>query len=60
MPLLGYIETDDPRPLIRLSCQAQATGAVSIVIPPWNGYFGKYLKRQSGRREAAAADAAAV
>jgi ferredoxin len=60
MPLLGYIETDDPRPLIRLSSQAQATGAVSIVIPPWNGYFGKYLKRQSGRREAAAADAAAV
>jgi ferredoxin len=60
MPLLGYIETDDPKPLIRLSCQARAAGAVSVVIPPWNGYFGKYLKRQSGRREAAAADAAAV
>ena len=47
MPLFGYIETDEARPLIRLSCQAQATGAVSIVIPPWNGYFGKYLKRMA-------------
>jgi len=40
----GYIETDEPKPLIRLACQAQAEGAVSIVIPPWNGVFGKYLK----------------
>jgi len=47
MPLFGYVETDDPRPLIRLSCQARAEGPVSVVIPPWNGYFGKYLKRQS-------------
>ena len=46
MPLFGYIETDEPRPLIRLSCQARAGGAVSVVIPPWNGYFGKYLRRQ--------------
>lgn len=56
MPLFGYIETDDPRPLIRLSCQARATGAVSVVIPPWNGYFGKYLKRV---REGAAEEAVA-
>jgi ferredoxin len=40
----GYIETDEPKPLIRLACQAQLSGAVSIVIPPWNGVFGKYLK----------------
>jgi hypothetical protein len=46
MPLFGYIETGETRPLIRLSCQARAEGAVSVVIPPWNGYFGKYLKRQ--------------
>ena len=45
MPLFGYVETDDPKPLIRLSCQARAEGPVSVVIPPWNGYFGKYLKR---------------
>jgi ferredoxin len=46
MPRFGYIETDEARPVIRLSCQARAAGAVSVVIPPWNGYFGKYLKRQ--------------
>ena len=40
----GYIETDEPKPLIRLACQAQVSGAVSIVIPPWNGVFGKYLR----------------
>jgi ferredoxin len=42
----GYIDTSEPKPLIRLACQAQAHGAVSIVIPPWNGVFGKYLKRR--------------
>ena len=40
----GYIDSDEPKPLIRLACQAQAYGAVSIVIPPWNGVFGKYLR----------------
>ena len=39
----GYIETDEPKPLIRLACQAQVSGAISIVIPPWNGVYGKYL-----------------
>ena len=42
----GYIDTAEPKPLIRLACQAQAQGAVSIVIPPWNGQFGKYVKSQ--------------
>jgi len=42
----GYIDTTEPKPLIRLACQAQAHGAVSIVIPPWNGVFGKYLSGQ--------------
>jgi ferredoxin len=40
----GYIDTTEPKPLIRLACQAQELGAVSVVIPPWNGVFGKYLK----------------
>jgi len=40
----GYIDTTEPKPLIRLACQAKAMGAVSIVIPPWNGVFGKYLR----------------
>ena len=42
----GYIDTPEAQPLIRLACQAQAQGAISIVIPPWNGVFGKYLKAQ--------------
>lgn len=42
----GYIDTAEPKPLIRLACQAQTFGAVSIVIPPWNGVFGKYLRKQ--------------
>jgi ferredoxin len=49
----GYIDTAEPRPLIRLACQAQATGAVSIVIPPWNGQFGKYLKSLKADEDAA-------
>ncbi len=40
----GYIDTVESKPLIRLACQAQTTGAVSIVIPPWNGVYGKYLQ----------------
>ncbi|HEX8180735.1 MAG TPA: 2Fe-2S iron-sulfur cluster-binding protein [Pyrinomonadaceae bacterium] len=46
--LFGYIDTDEPRPIIRLSCQARGAGAVSIVIPPWNGVFGKYVRAQQG------------
>ncbi len=49
----GYIDTTEPKPLIRLACQAQAHGAVSVVIPPWNGVFGKFLhgQTQSGEVE---------
>lgn len=43
----GYIDTNESKPLIRLACQAQAHGAVSIVIPPWNGVFGKHLREQT-------------
>ncbi|HYP00533.1 MAG TPA: hypothetical protein VER76_10125 [Pyrinomonadaceae bacterium] len=45
MQLFGYVDTDAPRPLIRLSCQAQGEGAISIVVPSWNGVFGKYLRK---------------
>jgi len=48
----GYIETDEPKPLIRLACQAQVSGAVSIVIPPWNGVFGKYLRERASAGDA--------
>ena len=41
MKVFGYINTDEPKPYIRLACQAKAGGNASIVIPPWNGVFGK-------------------
>jgi ferredoxin len=45
MSVFGYLETNAPKPVIRLACQARAFGAVSIVIAPWNGVFGDDLKR---------------
>jgi ferredoxin len=44
----GYIDTPEPKPLIRLACMSQAFGPVSIVIPPWNGYFDRYLDHIPG------------
>jgi ferredoxin len=44
MRVFGYSDTEEPQPLLRLACQARAFGAVSIVIPPWNGMFGKARK----------------
>jgi ferredoxin len=46
----GYIDTQESKPLIRLACMTQAEGPVSIVIPPWNGVFGKYLASQKERK----------
>lgn len=51
MKEFGYIDTDEPRPIIRLACQAQAYGNVSIVIPPWNGVFGKFIRAHDGSTE---------
>jgi ferredoxin len=39
------IKFDSESPPIRLSCTTQASGAVSIVIPPWNGLLGRVLTR---------------
>lgn len=36
----GYEQGTEDRPLIRLACQAQATGSISLVVPSWNGVFG--------------------
>jgi ferredoxin len=47
----GYINSDESHPLIRLSCQAQASGNVTIVIPPWNGVFGRHVARASSVEE---------
>jgi ferredoxin len=47
----GYIDTDEPRTVIRLACQTQAYGNISIVIPPWNGVFGRFLRAQQDTTE---------
>ncbi|MEP7074525.1 MAG: hypothetical protein ABI878_01840 [Acidobacteriota bacterium] len=41
MKVFGYNQPDEPKPFLRLACQAKALGNVTIVIPPWNGVFGK-------------------
>ena len=43
MKIFGYNQGDEAKPIMRLACQARAEGAVSIVIPPWNGVFGKKI-----------------
>ena len=43
--LFGYANTDEAQPLIRLACMARARGAVSLVIPPWNGVYAKYMRQ---------------
>ena len=51
MKVFGYKQGDEPKPFMRLSCQARANGAVSIVIPPWNGVFGKQVYDNVARVE---------
>ena len=46
MEVFGYPGTEGEKPLIRLACQAKAFGAVSIVIPPWNGVIGKIMSSE--------------
>lgn len=41
MKIFGYNQGVVAKPILRLACQARSEGAVSIVIPPWNGVFGK-------------------
>jgi len=41
MKVFGYKQPEDEKPFLRLACQAKAFGNVTIVIPPWNGVFGK-------------------
>jgi ferredoxin len=41
MKIFGYNQPDDEKPFLRLACQAKAHGNISIVIPSWNGVFGK-------------------
>jgi uncharacterized 2Fe-2S/4Fe-4S cluster protein (DUF4445 family) len=45
MKIFGYNQPEDPKPFMRLACQARASGNVSIVIPPWNAVFGKKVRK---------------
>jgi len=45
MKVFGYIDSAEEKPLIRLACQARAHGAVSLVIPPWNGVVASCLRK---------------
>jgi ferredoxin len=44
MKVFGYNQPDDEKPFLRLACQAKAFGNATIVIPPWNGVFGKKVR----------------
>ncbi|MSO56771.1 MAG: (2Fe-2S)-binding protein [Acidobacteria bacterium] len=41
MKEFGYVNSTEDKPLIRLACMSIASGNVTIVIPPWNGFVGK-------------------
>ncbi len=41
----GYDDVTTARPFIRLACMARASGNVTFVIPPWNGFLTKGLER---------------
>lgn len=43
MKVFGYKQDDEAKPFMRLACQAKAYGNVHLVIPPWNGVFGKKI-----------------
>ncbi|MFN0279075.1 MAG: 2Fe-2S iron-sulfur cluster-binding protein [Pyrinomonadaceae bacterium] len=44
MKVFGYNQPDDEKPFLRLACQAEAFGNVTVVIPPWNAVFGKKVR----------------
>ncbi len=48
----GYDTTNDPedeQPTIRLACQAQSQGDVTLAIPPWNGELKR--RHHQGRKK---------
>ncbi len=45
----GFIDSSVERPLLRLACQTRANGSATIVIPPWNGVFGRSRRERESR-----------
>ena len=50
----GYIDVAETRPIIRLACQARASGNVTIVIPPWHGLVSRLRAASAGRSSSGA------
>ncbi len=44
MKVFGYNQPEGENPFLRLACQAKTFGNATIVIPPWNGVFGKKVR----------------
>lgn len=51
MKVFGYDQPEDQRPFMRLACQAKALGNATLVIPPWNGVFGKDVYQNVEEKE---------
>lgn len=60
MKIFGYNQPEEAKPFMRLACQAKTSGNVSIVIPPWNGVFGKKIYDNVERVELEPATTSAV
>lgn len=41
MKVFGYQQPEEEKPYLRLACQSRISGNTTIVIPPWNGVFGR-------------------
>lgn len=59
MKEFGYLDTDDPLPVVRLACRTRVLGSCSIVVPPWNGVFGKLVEGKLDPKEEEGATASA-
>jgi ferredoxin len=60
MKVFGYNQPEDEKPFMRLACQARAYGNATIVIPNWNGVFGKKVYGNVEEIELAPATTAAA
>jgi len=60
MKIFGYNQPEEEKPFIRLACQAKAFGNATIVIPTWNGVFGKKIYGNVERLELEPATTSAV
>lgn len=47
----GFGDEGSTHPRLRLACQAKVHGPVSLVIPTWNGVYGKSRREREKRKE---------